>query len=892
MSWYRRLRNLVRSERLARDIDREMAFHIDERAEALRALGMSDAEALREARRRFGNRTYQGERTRDADVIAWMDSLAGDVRYALRALRRAPAFTIVAVASLALGVGANTAIYTLIDAVVLRPLPVPHPEQLVQVTMAGGGEYFSNPIWERVRDRRSGFASLAAFGESGFNVAEGGEARRISGSLVSGEYFTVFGVRPALGRLLSRTDDVRGCPGLAVLGNGFWQSEYGGRREVVGERISLDGKPFQIVGATPKGFSGPEVGLEPQVYVPICSEALLRGEQSSLDRRSSWWLRMIGRRDLAVGIEQLDARVSGIAPAVMAATVPPNWGADEKRDYQKRSLSVRPVESGLSAVRKQYTTALLTLMGAVGLVLLIACANVANLLLARATAREREVAIRLAIGAARRRLIRQLLTESAILALIGAAIGLLVARWGTRGLVALISSSDNPISLDLALSGRVLAFTALVATFTAMIFGLIPAWRGTRVSPQSAMKSGGRGVAAGHTRFTIGKTLVVVQVALSLTLLVGAGLLIGSLRNLTTVNPGLRPQGILLVSTDLRRTGMPRARQAPAQREILDRMRALPAVDAASSSQMTPFGTSSWNDIVVVDGFTAKNDEDALSWFNEVSDGYFTTLGTRLLAGRDFGPADVPRATKSAIVNEAVAKKFFAGTSPLGKQLRTKMGDGFSDPYTIVGVVESAKYRTLREETSPTVYLAASQDTNSGPYLQFELRTDADPRALVPAVKSFMAQMHPAASLEFNTLTTQIAFTLRRERLMAVLSGLFGVVALSLSMLGLYGVMAYNVTRRKNEIGVRIALGADRSRVLRMVMGDVVRVVAVGLVLGIAGAVASGKLVTTFLFGLEPAEPAVMALAVVLLASVALVAGFVPAWRASRLNPVDTLREE
>jgi predicted permease len=337
---------------------------------------------------------------------------------------------------------------------------------------------------------------------------------------------------------------------------------------------------------------------------------------------------------------------------------------------------------------------------------------------------------------------------------------------------------------------------------------------------------------------------------------------------------------------------MPIGRHAPAQREILERVRALPAVGSASSSQMTPFGGMSWNDVVVVDGFTPKNDDDALSWFNEVSDGYFTTLGTRLLSGRDFGAADVPRAAKSAIVNEAAAKKFFVGTSPLGRQLKTKMGDGFSDPYTIVGIVETAKYRNLREETSPTVYVAASQDTNPGPYLQFELRTDADPRALVPVVKSLMAQMHPAASLEFTTLTTQIASSLRRERLMAVLSGLFGAVALSLSMLGLYGVMAYNVTRRRNEIGVRIALGADRSRVLRMVMGDVVRVVAVGLVLGIAGAVASGKLVTTFLYGLEPAEPAVIVLAIVVLTSVALIAGFVPAWRASRLDPVNTLREE
>ncbi|HET6679975.1 MAG TPA: ABC transporter permease [Gemmatimonadaceae bacterium] len=897
MSFIHRLFNLGRSTRLSRDIDREMAFHIDERVAELKAGGMPEADARREAARQFGNRTAQGEATRDADVITWLDSVLGDLRYATRALRNSPVFTLVAVLSLALGIGANTAIYSLLDAVVLRSLPVPQPDQLVQVTLkdsvgsAGDGDgYFTNPLWEQVRDLQTGMTSVAAFGESNFNIASGGEVQNVRAEMVSGEFFNVFGVRPAVGRLLTPSDDVRDCDATAVLGHGYWERAYGGRTDVAGTRLALEGRPFEIVGVAGPGFDGPWVGREVEVYIPLCGIAMIRGNRRSLDSRSSWWLNVIGRRDAALPVEQVAARLQTIAPAVFGATIPGDWPADMKDSYATRSLGAIPAESGLSGVRDRYSGALAVLMAAVGLLLLIACANVANLLLARATSRQREMAIRLAIGASRRRVVRQLLTESALLALLGAAIGLLAAHWGTQGLVALISSDSSPVSLDLSLNRRVLGFTVVAATLTAFLFGLVPAWRGTRVSPQTAMKADARGVAEGHGRFTIGKALVVAQVALSLTLLVGAGLLIGSLRNLVSVDPGFRSNGVLLATVDFRRSDLPTEQMSQTFRTLLERVRSLPGVGAASTSDMTPISRSSWNNAVYVDGYTPVNFMDGVAWFNEVSDGYFATLGTKILTGRDFNSGDVVGGERVAIVNDAMAQKFFKDASPLGRTFRLKRGDTYTDPYTVVGVVESAKYQSLRETNSATVYLPSSQNDAPGASVTFELRSTGDPLALVSSMKRAIGDVHGAGTVQFTTLDRQLALSLQRERLLAVLSSVFGMLALGLSALGLYGVMAYTVARRRNEIGVRVALGADRGRVMRLVLGDVARVIAIGVVAGSIGAYASGRLVASFLYGLEPVEPFVMLAAAAVLAVVGFAAGIVPALRASRVEAAEALR--
>jgi predicted permease len=887
MGWYRRFVNVIRSNRLSADIDREMAFHMAERADELMANGMSEAEARREARRRFGNPSMQKERTRDADVMTWLESIGADIRYALRALRASPAFALVTILSLGLGIGANTAIFSLINAVVLKTLPVSRPEELVRITMGGpqGGGVFTNPIWEQIRDRQDMFAGVFAYGNNEFNLTAGGEVRRARGNWVSGDYFSTLGVQPAAGRLLARTDDVRGCPAVTVLSYGFWQTEFGGSPSAIGKTIALERKPYVIVGVTPRSFFGVNVGESVQVYAPLC-------QRPGLERRSNWFLYLVGRAKPGVTPTQLAARVAAIAPAVYAATIPERWGAAEKAEYAKNTLGVKPAPNGLSQVRRQYQKALTVLMVVVALVLFIACANVANLLLARAAVRGREMAIRLAIGAARRRLVRQLLTESVLLAGIGAAVGVLFARWGSALLVSALSRGRFPISLDLGVDSRVLAFTVTVALATGVLFGLAPAWRSTHVDPQLALKANGRGVVEGHNRFTIGKALVVGQIALSLVLVIGAGLLLGTFRKLTTLDPGFTRDGVLIVSVDLGHAGYSDAGYASVHQDLLARIKALPGVASAAASQLTPISGSAWNNFIKVEGFSPKSEEDALVYFNEVTDGYFATLGTPLLAGRDFDGRDRSGGPGVAIVNETMARKFFNGTSPLGKSYRVVMGDSINPSVQIVGVVKDAKYEELREETLATIFIALGQNENPGANVQYEVRTVGAATALVPIVKSMVAEVNRTIALEFTTLSAQVDSSLTRERILATLSGFFGVLALLLATVGLYGTLSYSVARRRNEIGIRIALGAGQHRVMRLVMGEVTRMVAVGLALGALAAMLGTRWVTSFLYGLSASDPTTVVASVVILGLVALAAGAMPAWRAARVDPISALREE
>ena len=909
MAWHHRILNLFRSNRISRDIEREMEFHIAERVDDLRRGGMPEAEARRMARRQFGNETTQRERARGADISEWVQSIAGDARYALRALRHSPAFAFVAIASLGLGIGANTTIFTLLDAVMLRRLDVPRPEELAYVTYSetrkdrngrvlgpgsSAGDYFTNPLWEQIRDRQNAFSAITAFGETDFNLADGGEARRVAGTYVSGDYFNTFGVIPAAGRLFTRADDTRGCAGIAVLSYRFWQREYSSRPEAVGSTIRLSGHPFEIAGVADKSFRGPDVGREADVYVPICSQAIVRGAQNSLDHRSSWWLRVIGRLAGDVDVKQAGARMLAISRPVFEETVPAHWRTEDKQQYVTRTLSVGQAAQGFSDIRDRYGSALLALMVGVALILLIACANVANLLLSRAEARHRELAIRLAIGAGRRRLLRQLLTESLVLALAGAVAGLALAHYGTRALVALMNPPDttNLVSLDLSLNLRLLAFTILAATLTVILCGLFPAWRATRVSAQSAMKAQARGVVEGHSRFRLGKALVVVQVALSLVMVVAAGFLIDTFRNLSTLKPGFSAENVLLVTVDLRRTGIPAEGINAVHRQTLDRMRSLPGVVKASSADLTPAGNSTWNDELVVDGFTPKSREDAVTWFNEVSEDYFATMQTRIIAGRDFNTSDVPGGEKVAIVNDAWARQFFGNNSALGRQFRLRDRETLTPPYTIVGVVENAVYRSLRQPVEAVAYVAQSQNASPGPVRTLELRAQGDPRSLIPAVRAAMRETQASIILDFKPLARQLADSLQRERLLAILSGLFGSVALTLAILGLYGVTSYSVARRRNELGVRIALGAVRARVIRLVLNEVGVVVILGLTIGAAAARFATTQVSSLLYGTAATDPFVYVAAALLLAVVALLAGLIPAWRAARVDPIEALREQ
>jgi predicted permease len=775
----------------------------------------------------------------------------------------------------------------------LKSLPVREPERLVEITMGENSTEFTNPIWEELRDRQDVFSGTFAYVDQQFDLATGGESRPAAGDWVSGGFFSTLGVQPQVGRLTGLADDRPGCAPVAVLADGFWRTEYGGDPGVVGRTISLDGHAFEIVGVAPPGFFGVDVGKSSQLFVPLCAKAILEPPTGGLDNHAMWFLRIMGRLKPGMTPAQAGARLAALAPAVFSATVPPDWNAEMQSNYREHTLEAHPAARGYSDLRSGYGRALTVLMVVVGLVLLIACANVANLLLARATARRREIAIRLAIGAGRGRLVRQLLTESVLLSLVGAALGLVFATWATHILVGFFSGGRNPVWLDLSLNWRVLGFTAAVATLTGVLFGLAPAARSTRIDAQAAMKASDRTIAEGHSRFTLGKALVIGQITLSLLLVMGAGLLLGSFRKLATLDPGFRSDGVLLASMDLRNLDLPDEQLGPERREILERLRTAPGVRSASAADITPISGAGWNGNISVDGFTPSGPRDDVVYFNAVAPDFFSTLRTPLLAGRDFDVTDRSGSAPVAIINESLARKFFGARNPLGQRI------GLGSPkhpeemkyVEVVGVVRDTKYGSLREESRELLYLPQAQESG-GSNLDVVLRADGPADGLIPTVKAVSAEIDPRISLRFTTLSDLVASSLSRERLLATLSGFFGALALLLAAIGLYGTISYRVARRRNEIGIRMALGAARGAVLRMVFGEIGAMVGAGLVLGAIAAMAVTRLIASFLYGFSPMDPAVLAASALTLALTTIAAGAVPAWRATQVDPMTALREE
>ena len=854
---------------------------------------MSWYHRLRNAKRPDG-------RARERSVLPWLESLGADVRYALRSLRASPGFALVAILSLGLAIGANTAIFSLIDAVMLRSLPVMRPEELVRVTtparsgsLGEGSDNFTNPLWEALRDGQNVFSGAFATSDEGFDLGAGGQSRPAAGAWVSGGYFSTLGVRPAAGRLVAPADDYRGCPPVAVISHGFWRSAYAGRPDAVGRTVSLNGHPFEIIGVAAAGFSGVQVGRADEVFVPLCTMPIVQGGQSPLDDRSSWFLYVFGRVRPGMTTEGAGQRLAALAPAVFGATVPEELPTEAKEEYRRTTLTAVPAANGYSGVT-QYHSALLALMAAVVLVLLIGCANVANLLLARASSRRHEVAVRLAIGAGRGRLVRQLLTESLLLSLLGAVVGLLLAAAATRLMVRYMTTRGGAVWLDLSVDGRVLAFTLVVATATAVLFGLVPAWRSARVDPRSAMKAGERSIVEGHSRFGVGKALVVGQIALSLVLVVGAGLLLSTFRRLATLDPGFEPAGVLLASVDMSNAGIPPEDIPRVKREIIERLRATPGVEGASASTFTPLSGGGWNGDISVDGFTPSGPRDAEVFFNGVSDGFFSTLGAALLAGRDFDEGDVAGSPPVVIVNEAFVRKFFHGADPVGRRVTIKgFGGDVDESVQVVGVVRDTPYRSMRDKGDPLVFRPLGQLGGPGrPSLELELRGRGEASSLIRTVTGAVGEVNGSFSIRYRTLEAQLDGSLARERLLAMLSGLFGGLALLLAVVGLYGTMAYSVARRRSEIGIRLALGAARTRVMRLVMGEAGGLVGAGLLLGGVVALVTTRWVAPFLFGVAPSDPATWALSALALAAVSMTACALPAWRAARLDPNAVLRRE
>lgn len=821
-----------------------------------------------------------------------LDDVLQDVRYALRTLRSSPGFSAIAILSLALGIGANTAIFSLINAVILKTLPVSHPEQLVHLVMATeNAATFSNPIWEQVRDHQDVFSGAFAYSPIQLNLAGGGEVRNASTSWVSGEFFSTLGVQPVLGRTFTAADDQRGCPAIAVLSYDFWQREYGGAPDVFERRLTLNSHPVRIVGVAPPGFNGIQVGEAVGIYLPLCAEGTLVRENSALDKRANWWLSVFARLKPGISEQQALARMNTLAPQIFAATMPPGYPPTAQKFHMDRRFNLLRGAAGYSSIRHNYTAALYALMAAVGVVLLIACANVANLLISRASVRRKEIAIRMAIGAGRARLIRQLLTESLLLSSIGAVLGVLFAEWASRMLVRFLDTSNSTVVLDLSMDLRILAFTVGVAVATGILFGLAPAWQGTHVDPHSAMKAHARGVVESQARFGLGKLLVTVQVALSLVLLVGAGLMLKTFAKLATLDTGFDKNQVLLIRVDPRYASVPLDRRLPLYQELQQRLGAIPGVRSASFADITPVSGSSSEQIVHVEGYVPKSRKDMVVRTNSISAGFFASMETPFIAGRDFNQHDTLQAPLVAVINESMAGKFFGSPlSAVGKTFRNGWNE-ISGPIQIIGVVKDAKYTSLRAEGEAIAYYPLSQLPPMR-WANFVLRANGPVASLIPSVKAAVDEVNHDITLQFRTLALQVDESLGRERLLATLSGFFGALALGLAVIGIYGVMSYNVARRRNEIGIRMALGAEQARVLRMVLGEVAILLVAGLALGLAVAVFSTRLLAGFLYRLEPNDPTTLVTACVVLAVSAVVAGFLPARRAANLDPMTALREE
>lgn len=824
-----------------------------------------------------------------------------DLHYGARLLRLNPGFALVAILSLALGIGANTAIFQLLDAVRLRTLPVKNPQELALVRIIdppngrtgaflGNTPYLTYAIWETLQKEQQAFSRIGAWGTQRLNLSQGGEIRYAQTLFVSGGFFDVLGVRPALGRLISSTDDQPGCgASQAVISHPFWQREFGGNPSMIGRKITLEGRPFEVIGVTSASFFGVDVGRSFDVAVPICSEEIIHAEDPYIKSRSAWWLGAIGRLKPGWTLERATTHVASISRGLFEVTLPPEYDPVDKKSYLGFKLHTLPAATGISYLRTRYESPLWVLLAISGLVLLIACANLANLMVARASARRREMAVRLALGASRIRLIRQLLAESLLLAGIGAFCGAVLAQVLSRLLVAFISTQQTRFFLDLQPDWRVLAFTVGLAVLTCILFGLTPAIEATRTPPGEVMKATSRGITTGGGRFGVRRALVVSQVALSLVLLIGSLLFVRTLRNLLALNPGFEQESILVSNFDLSALKLPKENRPVYKKEVLSRVRKIPNVTSAAAVAIVPMSGSAWNENISFPGGMQRQ----IANFNQVSSDYFHTVGTPLLAGRDFNDRDSATSPRVAIVTETFARKFLKGGNPVGITFAKIEYAGKPDKlYQIVGLVKDSKYITLREEFAPLVFVVETQDDQPDSEVQLMIRTSGPPAQIISSVKQIATELNPAIMMKFRVFRTMVREGLLRERLMATLSGFFGLLAAILAMTGLYGVISYMVVRRKNEIGIRMALGANARSILSMILREAATLLSIGLAIGIILALIAGAAAQALLYGLHPSDPLTIAIAVAALAAVAILASFLPAQRAATLNPMQALRQE
>jgi putative ABC transport system permease protein len=903
MPWYQKWRNMFRGQALDTQLDAELAYHLAQTTDRLIEQGLSEQEALLAARRKLGNYTLQKERTRDMNLATGLDQLRADAVYGFRQLRQSPGFTAVAVLSLALGIGANTAIFQLVNAVRLKLLPVKDPQQLLlldwnkEAARAGWwstrSANFTYTQLEVLRAQQKPFSDIMAWSVASMDLTTGGEPRFAQGMFVSGNFFPVLGVGAQLGRTLGTADDSAACNAAAVISHAFWQREFGGDPHILGRRLSLNGYPVSVIGVTAPAFFGVEVGYRYDVAIPLCADRLLSDDHKGrIPNRSAWWLSVMGRLKPEWTATRTSAYLAAISPSFMRMTIPEDYKPDLAKKYLANKLNAKEANNGVSDIREGSERSLNLLLAITALVLLIACANLANLLLARATVREPEITVRLALGASRSRVVRQLLAESLLLALSGSLVGSFIAYAVSRGLIALLESPDTPTFLSLSWDWRVLAFTAALALGTCLLFGLVPALRSTMLSPAMAMRASGRTVTANRERFGLRRALVTGQVALSLLLLVGALLFVRSFQKLLTTDAGFKSENVLAVGINFGKASYPEAQRLSVGHNLIERLSAIPGVVSAAQVGFTPVGGAGWDNSIGPETAPAAG-SNKQAWFNRASPNYFKTMGIGLLAGREFNEQDRASSAKVAIVNEEFARKYFHGVNPVGHTFHLEQPAGKPEPlFQIVGFVRNTKYYDLKEDFKPLGFFPVAQDEHPGSGLTMVLRIAGLPSPVIRSAKAAMAAVSPSISVQVKAMSAQLNDSVRGERAMAILSGAFGSLAALLATLGLYGVMSYMVARRRKEIGIRMALGADRRRVVQLVLKETILLVAVGLAMGVLLSLWAAQAAEKLLFGVQPRDPASLVSAVILLSAIAMLAGYIPARRAAADNPMSAVRIE
>jgi predicted permease len=836
----------------------------------------------------------------------WLETVWMDVRYAFRTMRKSPGFTAVAVLSLALGIGATTAIFSVMDALMFRPLPITDPQQLVAVGRTMGG-YFSYKTWNLIRDQQDVLSSVSAYSPTSFALANRGEKQSIPGIYVSGDYFHTLGVSAIRGRTLLPSDDQRGAPLVCVISYGFWQRQFGKSQGVIGKPLSLDGQQFEVVGVTPPSFFGVDVGETFDAMVPIESERIVDARQSSvnapmsiwwlrprvgpaIDAPDSWWLLGVGRLKPGIDAERADARMRVLGPAIFRASLPPEW--QERPWASHTTLTVAVIPNGISISRQLYRETVMLMMVMAGIVLIIACDNLANLLLARSTARQRELATRLAHGASRWRLVRQVLTESMVLSVMGSALGVVIARWGSKLLVPALSASmlgDDRQYLNMPLDLRFLGFSAVIAILSALLFGLTPALQASRLRPYLAMKIGPTGLTR-RRNFAQG-VLIIAQVALSMTVLVGAGLLVRTIQKLMAQDQGYDPKGVLSVQASMSGGDDSPERQAFLASDLLARFRSMPGVVSAARYANSHINSMKPNVMVQPPG---GHESHIMCAFLLTSPGYFQTRHQPLFAGRDFRDEDSSASAAVAILSETAARRLFPGINPLGLTFRQLNEKGQQSAVGVVGVVKDVKELVRSsDQPYPMVYRPIAQCSSPCPsFGTFALRFVGPLSEITARAKNAAREVDPHLALEYGLESDIVNEGYRRDRLSASLATLFGALALVLAAIGIYGVTSYATAQRTTEIGIRMALGAQPCHVLQLIVGESLRVVLIGVALGTLGAFAASRLIREMLFGVTPADPLTFTLAAALMVSVAVVAALLPAYRALETDPILALRAE